>query len=94
MNENKSIPWTDEEIQKFRDGSDPYLYPNVDWTDAIYNKTASQTINTLHITGGNELVRFYISARYANESGLYKRDETLDYNTNQSLNRYNLFVEC
>ncbi len=90
MNENKSIPWTDEEIQKFRDRSDPYLYPNVDWTDAIYNKTASQTINTLHITGGNELVRFYISARYANESGLYKRDETLDYNTNQSLNRYNL----
>ena len=44
-NEDKSIPWTDEEIQNSR-WIDPYLYPNVDWTDAIYNKTAYQTINT------------------------------------------------
>ncbi len=88
--EGKPLPWTEEEIQKFRDGSDPYLYPNVNWTDAVYNTVADQTINTLNITGGSELVRYYISARYAGESGLYKRDKSLDYNTNTRLNRYNL----
>lgn len=89
-NEGKALPWKDEEIQKFRDGSDPYLYPNVNWADAIYNKSANQTINTLNITGGSELIRYYISARHAGESGLYKTDNTLNYNTNQRLNRYNL----
>lgn len=89
-NEGKPSAWTTQEIQTFRDGTDPYNYPNVDWTDAVYNKTASQTINTLSITGGTESVRYYISVRHAGEGGLYKRDEALDYNTNTRLNRYNL----
>jgi TonB-linked SusC/RagA family outer membrane protein len=89
-NENKPAAWTADQIQTFRDGSDPYNYPDVNWTDAIYNKTTNQTINTLNITGGTEVVRYYLSARHAGEGGLYKTDNSLPYNTNTRLNRYNL----
>src|SRR5690606_37560151 len=27
--------WSEEEIQKFNDGSDPYLYPNSNWSQAV-----------------------------------------------------------
>lgn len=89
-NSGNPNPWTEEEIQKFKDGSEPYFYPNVNWTDAVYRKTANQTINTLSISGGSEVVRYYLSARHTSESGLYQRDKSLDYNTNTRLNRFNL----
>ena len=42
-----NLPWTDEQIEKFRDGSDPYNYPSVNWTDEVLKKDAFQTTNTL-----------------------------------------------
>ena len=88
-NSGNPDPWTDEEVQKFKDGTDPYFYPNVNWTDAVYKKASNQTINTLSISGGSEVVRYYLSARHTGESGLYQRDKGLDYNTNTRLNRFN-----
>lgn len=89
-NSGNPNPWTDDEIQIFRDGSEPYFYPNVNWTDAVYKKTSNQTINTLSISGGSELVRYYLSARHTGESGLYRQDKNLDYSTNTRLNRFNV----
>ena len=83
------LPWTDEQIEKFRDGSDPYLYPNVDWTDEVLKKDAFQTTNTLSVTGGNETVRYYVSVGYMSTSGLWKEDPTFGYSTNARSQRYN-----
>ncbi|MDR1864336.1 MAG: TonB-dependent receptor [Bacteroidales bacterium] len=83
------LPWTEEEIEKFRTGSDPYLYPNVNWTDEVYKKTSGQSVNNLSVTGGGETVRYYVSAGYTAQSGLYNEDKSLDYRTNAQLNRFN-----
>ena len=77
-----ALPWTDEQIEKFRDGSDPYLYPNVDWTNEVLKKDAFQTTNTLSVTGGNETVRYYVSLGYMSTSGLWKEDPSFGYSTN------------
>ena len=37
-NVGKAPRWSNEELEKFRTGSDPYLYPNVDWIDKVLNK--------------------------------------------------------
>ena len=57
-NVGKAPRWSNEELEKFRTGSDPYLYPNVDWIDKVLNKNSYQTINNLSVTGGNEIVRY------------------------------------
>lgn len=31
---DKTPLYTPEEIQKYKDHSDPYLYPDIDWLDA------------------------------------------------------------
>ena len=84
-----AIPWSDEDIATFKDGSDPYNYPSVNWTDAVLKKNAFQTINTISVTGGNELVRYYVSAGFSSQSGLFKEDPSYDYRTNSLSQRYN-----
>lgn len=84
-----ALPWNDEQIEKFRDGSDPYLYPNVDWTNEVLKKDAFQTTNTLSVSGGNETVRYYISVGYMSTGGLWKEDPTFGYSTNSRSQRYN-----
>ncbi len=83
------LPWSDEELQKFKDHSDPYLYPDVNWTDEVLNKDAFQTINNLGITGGNEAVRYYVNVGFTSQSGLYKEDPEYKYRTNSLSSRYN-----
>lgn len=82
--------WTEEEIGKFRDGSDPYKYPNVNWTDEIMRKQTYQTINNLNVSGGGEIVRYYSNVGYTDQNGIWKNDPSNAYKTNVRMRRYNL----
>jgi len=84
-----AIPWSDEDIEKFRDGSDPYNYPNVDWTDAVLKKNAFQTIDELTVSGGNEIARYFVAFGFSSQSGLFKEDPNYTYRTNSLSQRYN-----
>lgn len=46
--------YSPEDIQKYRDGSDPDLYPNVNWFDSMFNDMASSQRVNLSVTGGGE----------------------------------------
>ena len=88
-NVGKAPRWSNEELEKFRTGSDPYLYPNVDWIDKVLNKNSYQTINNLSVTGGNEIVRYYVNLGYSMQTGIYKTDKSNPHNTNAKVSRYN-----
>ncbi len=87
--EGATLPWKPEELQKFQDGSDPYLYPNVNWIDEVLNRTANQTINNVNISGGNEIIRYFLNVGYTSQSGLFKEDPSYKYRTNTRSDRYN-----
>jgi len=64
------------EIQKFRDGSDPLNYPNTDWAKQTLQKSAMQSQANLGVSGGTDNMRYYVSAGYLNQDGLYKNGAT------------------
>lgn len=70
--------YTADEIQKFRDGSDPLLYPNTDWQEEALKKTALQNQHNLSVNGGSENVRYYVSLGMIKQEGIYKQGVT-DY---------------
>ncbi|PWV56309.1 TonB-dependent receptor [Chitinophaga sp. S165] len=70
--------YTADEIQKFRDGSDPLLYPNTDWQKAALKKTALQNQHNLSVSGGSDNVRYYASLGMIKQEGIYKHGVT-DY---------------
>jgi TonB-linked SusC/RagA family outer membrane protein len=78
-----------EEIRKYRDHSDPYLYPDVDWLgELMKNQTTQQRVN-LNVTGGGTIARYYISGAFYNENGLFITDKEHEWNTEINYKRYN-----
>lgn len=68
--------FTDEEIQKFRNGSDPWNYPNTDWYAATIKPVSLQNQANLSVNGGSENIRYFLSIGAVNEDGYYKNSAT------------------
>ncbi|WP_158280679.1 SusC/RagA family TonB-linked outer membrane protein [Pararcticibacter amylolyticus] len=88
-NPNFVSPYTPEIIAKYGSGEDPYLYPNVDWLDLMMKDHASNQRANLNITGGSEMAKYFVSAGYYQEDGIWKGDNLNTYNTNAKVKRYN-----
>ncbi len=74
--------YSDEAIQKYRDGSDPILYPNTNWSDASTRDWATQQNVNLQASGGSENVRYLFSFGMSDQGGNYinKPDSYKRYN--------------
>lgn len=64
--------YSEAQIQKFRDGSDPLLFPNTDWAKTVLKDVTKQSQHSLSVTGGTEDVKYYVSLGMINQDGLYK----------------------
>ena len=79
-----------DELEIFRLGLDPDLYPNVNWIDELLRKGSWSTRATLSMNGGGNTARYYVSGSYLDQQGMYKVDKALkDYNTNANFRRWN-----
>ena len=82
-NEGLAPVWTNEDIQKFADGSDPNKYPNTDWWNETLRKYAPQVQHNLNVQGGTEKVKYFVSGGYFSQEGLERSADTKN-------KRYNL----
>ncbi len=64
--------YTAADIQKFADGTDPLNFPNTDWAKTTLKKSTGQDNANVSISGGSENVRYYLSAGFLSQDGLYK----------------------
>jgi len=81
VNEGKSPKYSDAEIQKFKDGSDPERYPNTDWYDLFWRGSGLQQNHSLDVSGGTEKMQSYVSMGYLSQDGLVKGSSMRRYNT-------------
>ncbi|KAA6349792.1 TonB-dependent receptor SusC [termite gut metagenome] len=87
------IPFTENDLKLFRDGSDPYGHPNVNWVDELLNRQSSQSRYVIDVSGGNEKIKYYTSLGFYNQNGILKYFEptlaTDDVDNNYYYKRYN-----
>lgn len=89
-NPNTLIPlYSSERITKTADGSDPDLYPNVNWIDEIFSEYGNNNRVNANVRGGTETSRYYLSLGYYDETGLFKTADFSKYNTSIKFTRYN-----
>ncbi len=81
--EDKAPRFTPEEIQKFKDGTDPN-YPNTDWYDLAY-KTGIQHRHNINISGGNEHAKYMGSLGYLNQTGVLPNAGREQFNARTNL---------
>jgi len=79
------LPYTQEEIQKYRDGSDRDAYPNDDVFKEIINKNAILTTHSLELSGGTDKVNYYTSIGYQHQEGMWKPTSHKRYNLAMNL---------
>jgi len=67
-----SPAYSAEAIQKFRDGSDPVLYPNTNWMSEVLKPYSLQKRIGLSVNGGTEAVRYLISFATLDQNSDFK----------------------
>src|SRR5690554_3450277 len=88
---NNAPIYQPEELEILRLGLDPDLYPNVDWQDKLLKDGAMSYRANINMSGGGATARYFVSASYIEDQGMYYTDESLrkDYDTNANYKRYN-----
>ena len=72
QNDGLALAYTDAELAKFQDGSDPYVYPNVNWRNEAFKNTADENQAYVSMYGGSDKVQYYTQLNYTDARGLYK----------------------
>ncbi len=71
LNDNLPLAFTNTQIEKYRTGADPILYPNTNWQKLVLGGTAPQMQHNLSFNGGSDRVKYFTSLGYLDQSGLY-----------------------
>jgi TonB-linked SusC/RagA family outer membrane protein len=82
INDGQAAAYAPDIVQKYKDQSDPFNYPNTDWQKAVLKTFAPTSRHDLTINGGNDKTKYFASVSYYDQGTLYK------FNTNW-LKRYN-----
>lgn len=86
--------FTPDDMQKYKDGSDPWGHPNTDWFGDALKTWSPQQRHNLQVNGGSENVRYFASLGYQNQDGYYKNSATgykqydLRFNLDANINKY------
>lgn len=81
--------FTPEQIEAYRTGSDPIMYPNMKWMDYVFNNVFLQSKNNVNISGGSDNVKYFISVGYLYQNGILKDLPGQNYSNNYRYDRYN-----
>ncbi|MEQ7801165.1 TonB-dependent receptor [Pedobacter sp. ASV1-7] len=86
-----TMPFSDEALTAFRYGTDPYGYPDVDWSETILKKYSTQIRNNLNISGGTEKAKYFVTVGQLYQNGIMKdfSTEASEFNSNYYYKRYN-----
>ena len=87
-NDGLAHPFSDAIIQKFRDGSDPIRFPSTQWADYIMKDFTLQHQHNINISGGNDHLKYFVSAGYYYQGGLFKEFD-MPYDYGYQYNRFN-----
>ncbi len=90
-NDGQNARYTAAELEAFKSGSYPYLYPNVNWTDETFKNTGATNIYNLSFRGGGTSFRYYTLLNLHNNSGFIKNPKTNEgYSTQDKYSKANL----
>lgn len=83
--DGKNQGYTNDQIELFRNGSQPDLYPNTNWTDLVFDDWAVTTKHSLNFTGGTKKLRYFAGLGYVYDTENIRNRDTRRYNLNLNI---------
>ena len=90
QNDGNNAAYTEAELQKFKDHSDPFVYPDVNWKDEVFKNTAGETNAFVSMYGGSDKVEYYTVLDYTDARGLYKHPDQGSWNSQLKYSKANI----
>lgn len=81
----ESLPYSSDDLQKFKDGSDPLGHPDSDWLGALLTENGLFHNHHLAVNGGTQAVRYAVSLGYHNKEGLMPNTNYAKYSFRSNL---------
>ncbi|RVU02833.1 TonB-dependent receptor [Mucilaginibacter limnophilus] len=89
-------PYTDNDILNTQatingaPGSNPYVYPAVDWMGLLFKSRTSTQRANINVSGGSGAARYYVAGSFSNDNGLLRSDIRNNNNNNVNFKNYQL----
>lgn len=74
------LTYSADDIQKYKDHSDPYGHPDVDWNKERLKTNAPMQRQSLSLSGGSKTVRYYTSFGMLDQDGILPNNNYKTYN--------------
>lgn len=74
--EGKPRTFTNEDIELFYNGRDPWEHPNSDWVGDLIADWTTTSKHNISLDGGSKGMYYYVSFGYKNEEAIYKQEST------------------
>ncbi|WP_207534089.1 SusC/RagA family TonB-linked outer membrane protein [Desertivirga arenae] len=71
-------------------GSNPYVYPAVDWLGLLFKKRTTTQRANLSVSGGGGVARYYVAGSYNIDNGILREDDRNNNNSNVKFQNYQL----
>lgn len=84
------LPYSSSKIRETELGTNPLLYPSVNWYDYLIDNHATNRRMNMNITGGGQSVQYYLSANYQGDKGILKESKENLFNNNINVNRFQI----
>lgn len=89
-NDGLAPRYTADDLRAYQSGSNPYLYPNVDWRNELLKTTAPLMNAEMSFRGGSNIIRYYVMAGMMQNDGIFKgTDSKRKENSNAHYTRFN-----
>lgn len=89
INDGLNPFYTETEINKFANHSDPERYPDVDWIGNLLKKGTFMQRYNATVEGGSGRTRYFVSLGYTGQAGMFNTEKEQNYSTNTEFSRIN-----
>ena len=87
-NDGKAPIYTANDLNAYKNGSDPYGHPDINWYDKVMKDQAPLSRYTLNAGGTGKNMHYFVSLDYMGQKGTLKQSSVNPYSTNSEYQRY------
>lgn len=88
-NEGQAPLYNETALDAYRNHTDPYLYPDVDYVKEFIKPYAPQQNLNINVSGGTKLAKYFVSGGYLSQAGLFDHTEDRDVDAGIKYDRFN-----
>ena len=91
VNDGEVARYSQDELNAFKSGNYPYLYPNIDWFKEVFRDNGFSNIYNVNFRGGGQRMRYFTMFNLQGNEGFYKNAEINDgYSTQEKFSKGNI----